>query len=127
MPNTVLQSAIAAARQVTRDLRGEAVTLRGPDAVILAEIPDAVVILDPAAVGAAGDGPGKLTGVLRLHPEYYDNAVASLTVLCRGLVWEVVNVGKINGGAFRVELRQDEPKHTNLFDLSGQQAVWHSV
>ena len=123
MANSLLTSAISAARQVTRDLRGEAVTLRNAEGTIVASITDAVVTMDGAAVGGIGTGPAQHSGVLRLNPTHRANALNATTAEVRGYTWNVVDVAEPLNGAFRVEIRRDEAEsdgnHTNIFDLEG--------
>lgn len=128
MANSLLTSAISAARQVTRDLRGEAVTLLNAAGAVVASIEDAVVAIDGAAVGGIGTGPAQHSGVLRLDPTHRTNALNARTAEVRGYTWNVVDVAEPLNGAFRVEIRRDEAEsdghHTNIFDLEGNQAVW---
>lgn len=128
MANSLLTSAISAARQVTRDLRGEAVTLLNAAGAVVASIDDAVVTMDGAAVGGIGTGPAQHSGVLRLDPTHRTNALNARTAEVRGYTWNVVDVAEPLNGAFRVEIRRDEAEsagnHTNIFDLEGNQAVW---
>lgn len=128
MANSLLTSAIAAARQVTRDLRGEAVTLKNAAGTVVASITDAVVSMDPAAVGAIGTGPAQHTGVLRLDPTHRTDALTAIIAEVRGYTWNIVDVAEPLNGSFRVEIRRNEAEsdgnHTNIFDIEGTQAVW---
>lgn len=128
MANSLLTAAIAAARQITRDLRGKSVTFRNAEGTIVASITDAVVSLDGAAVGGIGTGPAQHSGVLRLDPTHRANVLNARTAEVLGYTWNVVDVAEPKDGAFRVEIRRDEAEsdghHTNIFDLEGNQAVW---
>jgi len=118
-------------RGITRTLRGEAVTLYDATGTISAEISDAVVTVDPANVGIVGNGPGDQSGVLRLAAKHHAAAKASTTALVRSRTWNIVHVGDLLGKTFRVEIRtqegEAEGKHSNIFDLDGNQAVWHEA
>ena len=110
-----------------RTLQGESVTLRTSAGDIAAEISDAVVSLDPAAVGVPGEGPGSQSGVLRLAETHRAAALTSYTATVRGSILNVVHVAEPVGGMFRVEISSDVQDRSNLFDLSGNQAVWHGA
>ena len=110
-------------QETERVLHGEAITLRGPALNILAEISDAIVTLDPVSVGRDG-GSGERTGVLRLASTHHANAVASHTCLVRGVEFDVLSVGKIFAGRFRVEIGKQDQDHPNITDINGTQAVW---
>lgn len=118
----------AVASKVTRRLRGETVVLHDSAGATLATITDAIVTTDPASVGSVGSGPVEIKGVVRLAPEHRANAVQSLTLVAQGYTWNVIFVGAVKGGLFRVEIGRTEGEaegqHTNLFDLDGTQAVW---
>lgn len=122
---SIVSDAAGIALQATRRLHGEAVTLYDSAGVISVEIPDAIATIDNAGVGGLGDGPADRRGVLRLAATHRAAALASLTASVRGQTWHVLAVGEVFGDSFRVELGGDEEVKTNLFDLSGQQAVWH--
>jgi hypothetical protein len=118
-------------RGVTRSLRGEAVTLFNADGTISAEIPDAVVSIDPANAGIVGNGPADQSGVLRLPESYHATAKDSTTATVQTRTWNIVHVSEIKAGTFRVEIRTQEAeasgKHSNEFDLDGNQAVWYEA
>jgi hypothetical protein len=116
----------AATRSVSRLLRGEAVTLRDSAAVILVEISDAVVTLDPVNPGWAS-GPAERTGTLRLTSAHHAAAVGAHTCTVRGEEFDVLHVGKVHAGAFRVSIGKRDQDHPNLTDFNGTQAVWHQA
>jgi hypothetical protein len=116
--------------EAARNLHGETVELFDSANESLDEITDAIVSLDSAAVGAVGSGPATESGVIRLAETYYNVAVTAQYVEYRGRRWHVGSVGDVNGGLFRMEISRTEAgvngRHTNLIDISGQQAVWSS-
>ena len=108
---------------VIRDLHGEAVTLRDQAGDISAEISDAVVSLDPPAV-ARDSGPAERDGLLRLAATHHAAAKASLTATIRGETWDILTVGEVYAGAFRVEIGRVDEDHSNQFGLDQKQAGW---
>lgn len=120
-----LTGARTAAHAARRFLRGETVVLTNSAATTVATITDAIVTIDPATAGDFGDGPAQHQAILRLDEARYNDALNSLTVLVRGMVWQIVSVGQIELGRFRVELRRTEGHATNLTDFSGKQATWN--
>jgi|GEM_PF-2930470 len=121
---SVVSNAAAISFSVTRSLHGESVTLKNAAGVGTA-ITDAVVSLDQPAV-TAGDGPMPRTGVLRLEESRRALALQSMTAVVRGIDFQIVSVGEVFGGMFRVEIttRNDQNSHTNMFDLHGRQIPW---
>lgn len=120
-----LTGARKAANAARRFLRGETIILLNSTGGTVATIEDAIVTVDPASVGVFGDGPAQHQAVLRLDEDSRGDALNSLTATVRGMEWQIVNVGEVEYGRFRVELRREEGHATNYTDLSGRQAVWH--
>ena len=123
MTNVLMTSANVASFSVSKMLRGEVVTLRDPALNILAEISDAVVTLNPVSVNR-GNGAGERTGALRLDAVHHANAVACHTCLVRDAQFDVLSVGRIHAGRFRVEIGTQDQEHPNVVDINGTQAVW---
>ncbi len=125
---TVLSNVMTTARKLTRRLRGESITAATPNGTTTT-IDDAVVKVDDASVGPPGSGPASGQAVLRLDPELRSLLLTCVTATVRGQVYDIVHVGDVHAGSFRVELRfdadRDNKPHSNLFDISGNQAVWH--
>lgn len=112
-----------AGRDSQRVIRGEAVTLHTAAGDISAEISDAVVTLPVPAVSRDA-GPVEHDGVIRLAAAHHAAAVASHTVTVRGRTWDILTVGNIYAGTFRVEISRVDETHPNLFDLNQEQAEW---
>ena len=123
MSNALMTGAHVAAFSVSKMLRGEVVTLRDPALNILAEISDAIVTLNPVSV-SRDSGPGERTGTLRLDATHHAHAVASHTCLVRDQQFDVLAVGRIHAGRFRVEIGRQDQEHPNICDINGTQAVW---
>ncbi len=123
MINALMTRVHAATHSVTRVLRGEAVTLHNPALVVLVEITDAVVTLDPVTVSRAS-GPAERTGVLRLAATHHANAVATHTCIVRNETWDVLSVGDVFSDSFRVQISRRDQDHPNIFDINDNQAVW---
>lgn len=118
-----IQDLHTVSQDITRDMHAEAVTLYDGTGVISVEISDAVVSLDTPSI-TRDDGPAEYTAVIRLAATHHATAVTSQTALVRGQTWDIVSVGDVYAGAFRVELSRLDANHTNRFDLSQQQGEW---
>lgn len=114
----------ASGRRRQRLLRGEPVILRDGLGEISAEISDAVVTVEsPAAV--RDSGPVEYTGILRIAAEHHEAASRSLTAEARGWNdWNILSVGAVYAGTFRVEISRLDDTHSNQFDLNQDQAEW---
>lgn len=125
---SIVSEAASIAHEVTRTLHGETVVLKNNAGSTVATIEDVVVSIDPAAVPGAGDDMPDKSGVLRLAATHRTNALASFTATVRGIEFQIVHVGEIFAGMFRVEIvsRKDQNSHTNRFDLNGRQIPWSS-
>lgn len=125
---TVLSNVMTTARKLTRRLRGESITVTQTDGTTTT-IEDAVVHVDDATVGMPGEGPASGHAVLRLNPSQRTLLLQCVKATVRGQEWDIVHVGDVHAGAFRVELGFDADRDTklqsNMFDISGNQAVWH--
>ena len=126
MTNALMARVHVASHAVSQQLRGEAVTLLNSAAGILAEISDAVVTLDPVTPGWAS-GPAERTGTLRLESAHHADAVAAHTVTVRGESFDVLTVGIVHAGRFRVAIGKRDQDTPNIADINGTQAVWHQV
>ena len=126
---TVLSNVMTTARKLTRRLRGESITVTTTTGTTTT-IEDAVVKVEDATVGLPNEGPAAGQAVLRLDPSQRTLLLTCVTATVRGQVYDIVHVGDAYAGAFRVELRFDADRDTklqsNMFDISGNQAVWHN-
>lgn len=125
MTLTILPAIHAITQQVTRTLRGEAITLHDRDGDISTEISDAVVSVSPPIGVGIDAGKAEYSGALRLAATHRAAALTCNTVTVRGDVWHVLSVGRVHGDSFRVEIGRTDEQHSNKFDFNDQQAVWH--
>lgn len=121
---SIISEILSVSNAVTRSLHGEAVTITDRQG-IPKTIEDAIVTVETPSVGDYGSGQARWSGVLRLDEAHLVHCENSNVASVRGHDdWNIVAVGKPRGGMFRVEIRRGDQNHTNMTDLSNNQANW---